>query len=97
MAYSQQMGNSRSLLGGIVGAATLAGALIIGLGPMPATAAHPTAASVMPSFGNPAGHRLCLSPRTAWLSQNGSTTRLRMRPAGIEPAAFRSGGERSIP
>ena len=40
MAYKQQMGNSRTLLGGIVGAAALAGALIIGLGPIPATAAH---------------------------------------------------------
>ena len=56
MAYKQQMGKSRTLLGGIVGAAALAGALIIGLGPIPATAAHPKAASVMPSFGNPAGH-----------------------------------------
>ena len=42
MAYKQQMGNSRPLLGGIVGAAWLAVALIAGLGPIAATAAHPS-------------------------------------------------------
>ena len=50
------MGNRRTVLGGLVGAAALAGALIIGLGPIPATAAHSTTASLMPSFGNPDGH-----------------------------------------
>jgi hypothetical protein len=56
VAYNRQMSTSRTLLSGIVGAAALVGALITGLGPIPATAAHATTVSVMPSFGNPAGH-----------------------------------------
>ena len=50
------MGNSRPLLGGMVGAAWLAVALIAGLCPIPATAAHTKPPSVIRSFGNPAGH-----------------------------------------
>jgi hypothetical protein len=59
----RQVGGFGTLLGALVGAGGLAGALSIGLGAMPARAALATTAAVgntsiavMPNFGNPEGH-----------------------------------------
>ncbi len=62
----RQMGGFGALLGALIGAAGLVGALTIGPGPMPATAApapqaataavRTTSAAAVPDFGNPNGH-----------------------------------------